>query len=177
MNINYTPKKYIIADPHFYDNNIKLYENRKISDEQMIIFWNEIVNPQDIIYILGDFANGDLYTIKTLLAKLNGYKILIKGNHDNLTYKEYIDAGFNEVYFYPIIIDNFWILSHEPLYININMPYANIFGHVHNNPIYKDVSNRSFCACVERIDFKPILLNKAKEMILNANKENNNEQY
>ena len=164
-------KKFVIADPHFYDKNIKLYENRKITDDKMISLWNETVAPQDIIYILGDFANGDFETIKNLVSKLNGYKILIKGNHDILSYKEYLEAGFNEVYFYPIIVDDFWIMSHEPMYINMNMPYANIFGHVHSNPIYKDFSKRSFCACVERIDFKPILLNKIKEIVIGANNE------
>ena len=113
-------------------------KNRKITDDKMISLWNETVGPQDIIYILGDFANGNLETIKNLVSQLNGYKILIKGNHDILSYKEYLEAGFNEVYFYPIIVDDFWIMSHEPMYINMNMPYANIFGHVHANPIYKN---------------------------------------
>lgn len=164
-------KKFVIADPHFFDNNIKLYENRKISDDEMIAFWNNTVGPEDIIYILGDFANGTFEAIKNLVSKLNGYKILIKGNHDILTYKEYLEIGFNEVYFYPIIVDDFWIMSHEPMYINMNMPYANIFGHVHANPIYKDFSKRSFCVCVERIGFKPILLSKIKEIVIGANNE------
>ena len=86
-------------------------------------------------------------------------------------YKEYLEIGFNEVYFYPIIVDDFWIMSHEPMYINMNMPYANIFGHVHDNPIYKDFSKRSFCVCVERIGFRPILLSKIKEIVIGANNE------
>jgi calcineurin-like phosphoesterase family protein len=37
------------------------------------------------------------------------------------------------------------------------MPYANIFGHVHGNPAYKDYSSQSFCVSVERINYTPIL--------------------
>ncbi|MFR0986288.1 MAG: hypothetical protein ACLSFZ_06955 [Frisingicoccus sp.] len=55
-------------------------------------------------------------------------------------------------------IEGFWILSHEPLYINENMPYANIFGHVHGNPTYKDFCRQSICVCVERTDYRPISL-------------------
>ena len=47
----------------------------------------------------------------------------------------------------------FFLLSHEPLYINGMMPYANVFGHVHGNPAYRDASARSVCVSVERTGF------------------------
>ena len=51
-------------------------------------------------------------------------------------------VGFDIVCAYPIIIDEWFILSHEPLYTNTNMPYANIFGHVHGNPEYSNFSKQ-----------------------------------
>ncbi len=69
---------------------------------------------------------------------------------------EYRRLGFAEVYDKPIILNGFWILSHEPLYVSENMPYANIFGHVHASPIFKDFSKHHFCVTVERIGYTPI---------------------
>ena len=53
-------------------------------DEVIIENWNSVVNRKDLVYILGDFAwkNHSSY-----LHKLNGSKILIKGNHDFMNQK------------------------------------------------------------------------------------------
>lgn len=66
--------------------------------------------------------------------------------------------GFDSVVDYPLIYDGFFILSHEPVYVNENMPYANIYGHVHSNPSFNDFSERSACVCVERTAYMPILI-------------------
>ena len=130
--------------------------------------WNSHVNQQDTIYVLGDFgANGQE---KEILAQLNGRKFLVKGNHDIQTNQYYRDCGFIEVYDYPIIFKDFWILSHEPLYVNTNMPYANIFGHVHNSPIFKTYSNQHYCVSVERTQYAPISFD---EIIMTIQKSNN----
>lgn len=156
---------YIIADTHFGDDNIKIFENRKVSDNEIIDRWNEVVNEDDTIYVLGDFAISNKRYVSEILERLKGYKILVKGNHDCLSYKDYLHTGFDEVYFHPIIVDDFWIMSHEPLYMNNSMPYANIFGHVHANPIYKDYSNHHFCVCVERINYTPIPFDDIKGIV------------
>ena len=74
----------------------------------------------------------------------------------------YRNNGFTEVYDLPVILDGFWMLSHEPLYVNKNMPYANIYGHVHNNPNYNDYSSHGYCVSVERIGYKPVSFEKIK---------------
>lgn len=150
---------YFIADTHFSEDNIISYENRPFKNstemnEEIISRWNDVVKEEDLVYILGDFgADGHEASI---LNQLNGNKYLVKGNHDVQSNEYYRSVGFVEVYEYPIIIKNFWILSHEPLYVNTNMPYANLFGHVHNSPIIKTFSSRHYCVSVERIDYKPI---------------------
>lgn len=152
-------KIYFIADTHFSEENIMRYENRPFKDieemnQRMIENWNNIVKAEDIVYMLGDFgAEGHEADI---LRQLNGIKYLVKGNHDIKSNDYYRQAGFQEVYDKPVIWKNFWILSHEPLYVNENMPYANLFGHVHNSPLYKTYSSQHYCVSVERINYTPI---------------------
>ena len=72
------------------------------------------------------------------------------------------------MYDLPVILEGFWILSHDLLYVNTNMPYANIFGHVHNSPIIKDYSRQHYCVSVERIDYRPISFEEIKRRVLQA---------
>jgi len=163
-------KIFFIADPHYGDERILKYENRpfqnvEFMDADMIRRWNEVVSSEDTVYVLGDLG-ADGYE-QDILFKLNGTKFLVKGNHDTKSNEEYRSFGFAEVYDHPIIIDGFWILSHEALYVNTNMPYANLFGHVHNSPIVKDYSNQHYCVSVERINYTPIDFDMIKNLILN----------
>lgn len=150
---------FLIADTHFGDDNIRRYENRPFEsvsemNEKLIENWNSVVRKHDEVFVLGDFgAEGNE---KEFLSRLNGIKYLIKGNHDTKSNEYYRSAGFKEVYDMPVIFRGFWILSHDAIYVNRNMPYANLFGHVHNNPIVKDFSSQHFCVSVERINYTPI---------------------
>lgn len=159
-------KQFFIADTHFGHKNIIDYENRPFNnteemDQIIIENWNKTVKPKDKIYILGDFAAGDKTRIVELIKLLNGYKVFILGNHDKCyPYAWWNSAGFDMVSEYPVIIDEWFILSHEPLYTNTNMPYVNIFGHVHGNPEYKNYSKQHFCVSCERINYIPIELKK-----------------
>ena len=148
-------KVFFIADTHFGDNDVflmsgenKFFDSVKDKDEKIIENWNTTVSPEDIVFILGDFGDMDYW------YKLNGKKTLIKGNHDNPKYCDIL---------YPIIYENFFILSHEPMWVNEDGPYANIFGHVHNNPIYNTVTSRSYCVCACRNDYTPIAFEKIVE--------------
>ncbi len=79
--------------------------------------------------------------------------------------KRYYDVGFHRVYDAPIILDHFWMLTHEPLYTNANMPNTNIFGHVHASKQYTNYSSQRFCVSVERIDYTPIELEEIKRLM------------
>lgn len=163
-------KIYFIADTHFGHEKVIKYENRPFSDinkmdDIIIENWNNIIEDEDMVFVLGDFSFYDKAKTTDILRKLKGRKTLIKGNHDNESYKYYMECGFGNVYEYPVIIDGFWILSHEPVYINENMPYANIFGHVHSNRIYSDYTEQSFCACVERCGYKPVEFSIIKKLM------------
>lgn len=159
---------FFIADTHFADDAILRYENRPFAsvremDEAMIARWNEAVGDEDVVYVLGDFG-ADGAEAETLAA-LHGVKYLVKGNHDRRSNAEYRSFGFAEVYDHPILLDSFWILSHDAVYVNTNMPYANLFGHVHASPIVKDFSAQHYCVSVERIGYAPIGFDRIRETI------------
>ena len=172
---------YMIADTHFGDDAIRRYEKRPFSgveemDDALVSNWNREVTEEDTVYVLGDFCAPGRE--KEFLNRLRGKKILIKGNHDVLDNASYREAGFEEVYDLPVILENFWILSHEPLYVNENMPYANLFGHVHGSPMYLTLSGQHYCLSAERVDYTPISFEKVKKSVLkiaNGTKNRTNE--
>jgi calcineurin-like phosphoesterase family protein len=149
-----------IGDLHFDDPNIIKFENRpfasvKDMNDHIIDAWNLTAGDNDEIYVVGDLG-GNEHTLADYISQLNGIKYLIKGNHDVFTNQYYREIGFREVYDKPIILDDFWIISHEPMYVNMCSPYANIFGHVHNSPIYNTVTPRSYCVSAERTLYVPV---------------------
>lgn len=156
--------EYFISDTHFNHNNIILFCDRPFTSTEhmnsyLIQQWNKTITKRDKIFFLGDFYFGNKTEIKNIVQQLNGYKIIILGNHDrHITYKWWIqESGFDEVYKYPIILDEYIICSHEPVFLNPNtQPYINIHGHVHNNPMYKPVTECSYNACVEMNNYTPI---------------------
>lgn len=124
-----------VSDTHFGHSNILKYCNRPFDnvqqmDECLIEFWNKTVSPNDVVYHLGDFAfkNGS-----EIYPKLNGYKILIKGNHDgNCDY-------FDEVYDQLIIQigKDLIYLNHFPFLCYAGAYRENVYqlyGHVHSGP-------------------------------------------
>lgn len=165
---------FFIADTHFFDNNIIKYENRPFSNSEEMLGiiadnWNMTVGQDDRVFVLGDFADvskrSEILLNSGTLRSLKGRKYLIRGNHDTENDEFYVGCGFEKVYDFPIVLDGFWILSHEPLYVNSNMPYANIYGHVHGNDMYKDYSKHSFCVSVERIEYTPVSFERIKNAV------------
>lgn len=76
-----------IADMHFDHENIIAYDNRPFKNAQemnevMIRRWNQVVDDEDLTYILGDFCGGNEARWLELLDILRGRKYLILGNHD-----------------------------------------------------------------------------------------------
>lgn len=85
------------------------------------------------LYCLGDmvFSEDGLEDFR----KLSGKKFLIKGNHDDLTTKKYLEV-FEEVYGL-FRYKNFW-LSHPPIHPEELRGRPNIHGHVHYNSLHDD---------------------------------------
>lgn len=165
------PNVFHIGDTHFYDDGIIRIENRpfKTADEMnqtIITAWNSKVGKDDIVWHHGDVGSCNWYGVTTeyvirklheVIMQLNGHKYLIMGNHDrNLTEAEWKTIGFEKVYDYPVLYKDWFVLSHEPIYVSCNMPYANIFAHVHGNPNFNTVSKAGACISCERWNHAPV---------------------
>lgn len=77
---------FLTADTHLDHKNIIGYCDRPYDtitemNEDLVKRWNNVVKKDDLVYHLGDFAwRNHAYW----LDRLNGKKILIMGNHDNM---------------------------------------------------------------------------------------------
>jgi calcineurin-like phosphoesterase family protein len=137
-------------------------------DEEMIKRWNDTVRPNDKVYHLGDVVI-NRKSLKTL-SRLNGDKVLIRGNHDIFRDDDY-RVYFRELRAYHVM--NGMILSHIPLHeASLGRFGVNIHGHLHSNRVKKargidaktgatlystENDVRYHCVCVEQTDFTPIL--------------------
>jgi len=100
-----TENVFVIADTHFGHKTVTTFEpTRQLltdeggfenQEEMLISRWNSVVTDKDTVLILGDFAfrNIGMYT-----SRLNGNKVLIRGNHDRASSHAYISAGFKHTY-------------------------------------------------------------------------------
>lgn len=175
---------YFIADTHFYQFSIIPYCKRPFSsveemNEKLINNWNNVVSNQDIVYFLGDFGFSDQSRLRDIANRLNGYKIIILGNHDtNRKKEEWEEIGFDEIYtdeYSFSYLDEFGqireiILSHKPLYIDDNK--YNIHGHIHDAALNDEFSNMNtnnhLCVSVEKINYTPISFKEIKEKYLDS---------
>ena len=78
---------FYIADTHFGHLNIIKFDKRPFDSVQemndyLISRWNKKVKNGDTTYILGDFCWNKEAEWVEILNKLNGNKVLIRGNHD-----------------------------------------------------------------------------------------------
>lgn len=76
------------SDHHFSHANIIDFAGRPFvnvdhMNYSMVEKWNSVVNEDDTVYVLGDFAMGHREKTLVLADQLNGYKKLVPGNHDN----------------------------------------------------------------------------------------------
>lgn len=169
-------KTWVYSDPHFYHKNIVTFENydgtkvrpwddSTVMTEEMIGWYNELVEDMDRVYILGDvaFSNRDMHDS---VSRLKGRKVLVPGNHDPVKMRKYFDL-FDDVRGY--VVKKGFIMSHIPIHPgSLSRWQLNIHGHTHANSVqssvyvdgvkYEESDPRYYCACVEQTDFRPKLL-------------------
>ena len=155
------PSVFLVSDTHFghagvtrflRDDGTKLrpWDSVEEMDEEMVKRWNETVKPTDKVYHLGDVVINR--KALSIMHRLNGDKVLIKGNHDIFKLEDYT-RHFRDIRGYHVM-DNL-ILSHIPVHPDSKGRFrGNIHGHLHarslDDPWYQ-------CVCVEQTDFRPIL--------------------
>jgi len=149
---------YFIADTHFNHENIIKYcdrpfSNAKEMNEYIIQKWNSVVKEDDIVYHLGDVGFGTTEMLKELINRLNGTKILLRGNHDfERGVNGWKEVGFSEVYKKKIELGNL-ILIHKPIEILEDDP-------MHNKQLGERFDKENhICISCDMIDYTPQIIN------------------
>ena len=179
------PAVFLVSDTHFghkgvchftrNDGVTKLrpWDTPEEMDEAMVKVWNERVSPKDKVYHLGDVVINRKAMVT--MSRLNGDKVLIRGNHDIFPDDEY-RKYFRELRAYHVVEG--MIFSHIPLHPeSLGRFGVNIHGHTHANRVMKPgpaagefvtqvVDPRYHCVCVEHTDFAPILFEDVKKRIV-----------
>lgn len=186
------PEVFVTSDQHF--GHSATFEKFKNADgtplrpftsidemnEEMIDRWNAVVGPDDLVINLGDVCMSHRYL--PLVARLNGRKELILGNHDPVGGKRGKKFNFTD-YFERIgamkVFDDM-IMTHIPIHpSNIGRWGTNVHGHLHGTEVMRDVPNypelqhipaeepdpRYLCVSVEHTDFRPIHIDEVRSRI------------
>jgi len=173
------PSVFLTSDTHFGHTNIckfttadgapvRPWDDPNEMDEALVANWNAVVKPNDKVYHLGDVVINKK-ALKTL-GRLNGDKVLIRGNHDIFADELYLEH-FRSLRGYHVM--NGMILSHIPVHSeSLGRFGVNIHGHLHTNRVKKargvdaksgnvlysnQIDPRYHCVCVEQTNFAPIL--------------------
>ena len=181
------PATFLYSDPHFGHagvcrflredgSKLRPWNDPAEMDEELVKRFNERVRPNDKCYFLGDVVI-NRRALPTL-ARLNGDKVLIRGNHDIFRDDEYRQY-FRELRAYHVL--NGLILSHIPVHeASLGRFGTNIHGHLHASRVKKargvnaktgevlygtEIDPRYHCVCVEATDFAPILLDDVYKRI------------
>jgi len=184
--------RFVISDTHFGHTNswekftlpdgspLRPFTSTEEMDETMIERWNAKVKPMDTVYHLGDVVINQKSL--HLVSRLNGRKILIRGNHDIFKDKQYTDVGFEQIHGVRVFVDKF-ILSHIPLHPDCVTERfrVNVHGHLHANQVmidetlissshtqpgsYLQPDPRYLCVCVEQTNFTPLHFDEVEQRI------------
>ena len=129
-------KIYFTADTHFGHTNIIRYcgrpfETKEEHDRVLIENWNNKVQPQDVVYHLGDFGFGTPDDLRKIAAKLQGKIHFIRGNHDKPTILDVIGGRFASIkdvsIIYPTYNDKkITIFLSYPVLIRLSKAHSNI---------------------------------------------------
>lgn len=140
-------KIYVTSDLHFGHANIMKFcpktrghfTDVQHMNEEMIRMWNEVVEPGDLVYFLGDVAFLPSAEAAKILNRLHGDKILIEGNHDVKALKDPVFSRcFKEIHKYyeynhngvKVVMFHFPILEWNQMHRGS----VCLHGHLHGSP-------------------------------------------
>lgn len=106
-------ERFFTSDQHFGDERMlemcgRPFDSADEADEAIVKRWNDVVGKRDLVWVLGDVTSDT--GPSEHLARLNGTKILIAGNHDTCSQcrtpderdrvtatRAWLDSGFKTV--------------------------------------------------------------------------------
>ena len=165
---------FVTSDLHFGHDRQFLYGPRGFNsiqehDETVIKNWNEIVRPDDTVWVLGDLMLGDNAHGMSCLNQLNGTLNVCLGNHDtdsrkflyentawkiaSVQYATVIKYGKYHFYLshYPTMTAN---LEKE----HLTQCLINLFGHTHSNKKFYNDIPFMYNVALDANENKPVLL-------------------
>lgn len=183
-------KLWFTSDSHFSHTNIIKYCNRPFDsveemNEKLIENWNSVIGKDDLIFCLGDFALGSEKQTRYILERLNGHKVLIKGNHEkSVMCKDYnrneFNGGIYEILEIKVnddeVANGFQhiVLCHYTMFTfhNSHRGTWQLFGHVHGRLDGDSrISPNQIDVGVDSHNYTPINYKRVKEIITKNNLE------
>lgn len=156
---------YFISDHHFNHKNIIRFSDRPFVDLHsmetfLIDQHNDIVKDDDIVIFVGDFGFCGNTVGKELLSRMNGYKIIVLGNHD-VYHGKIKNFGYDELYVLKELVYNNQklVITHFP-FLGVEDTHLNIHGHVHKGGHYDTEYTNHFNVNCEFINYSPIHIDK-----------------
>lgn len=78
-----------------FDN--RPFKNMQEMEDGLVERWNSVVGANDVTIVVGDMFFCGSTKAKTIMERLNGKKILVRGNHDGST-ETMLNSGFDYIY-------------------------------------------------------------------------------
>jgi len=174
---------FFISDCHFGHKNIIRYMDRpfmSVDDMnlKMINLWNDTVTNDDRVFLVGDAFLCNDEKSSDILSQLNGYKVLIAGNHDK-SERTMLDIGFDEYHRelqYSLGDLGIALMKHYPLPDIVikekGYDYL-IHGHLHRPP---HTQGLKINVAADLIDFIPKDSNYIRTMLTRSVSNEENEK-
>lgn len=132
-------KRWITSDWHLGEDRMKImmrpFKDQQENDNSIIEKHNSCVNNDDLVIVVGDAVNQNKPECLKLINKLNGHKVLIRGNHDRFfsdeELSEYFELIIKEGDGIELEVEsiNCWA-THYPS--QAKKDKFNLVGHIHN---------------------------------------------
>ena len=148
---------------------IRPFKDINEHDETLISNINKLVKPEDRLYFLGDVVINRRHLPQ--IARINGRKKLIKGNHDIFKLEDYTPY-FEDVVAYRIYPKQGIICSHIPVHpCQLENRFKfNVHGHMHSNVVmggkhHMQPDDRYLNLCPEKTNMLPVSFDDICERI------------
>lgn len=177
---------YFTSDHHFGHKNICKYSNRPFDscqdmEERFIENWNKVVQPDGIVFHLGDMFFQNLEKCVSVIKRLNGRIIYLYGNHEVITKtsgsifhstQDYLrikvlDEEVACDFYQDIVLMHYPIASWEKKHYGSWMLHGHCHGSFDNGPNSLDVGVDSVAKLLSdtRESYKPLDYYEVKNLI------------
>ncbi len=128
------------SDTHFGHANIIGYSERPFAnvremDDALVQRWNAVVAPGDTVWHLGDFVFRNSVPAERYLARLNGEKHLVWGNHDRPDVRTLAGWASSQAYAEITVEGTRLVLFHYAMRVwnRSHHGAVHLYGHSHNS--------------------------------------------